>query len=109
MPAAWPGPSANWSYHSNYAACNSALAPDDPRSMIDFYRALAPVLPGKIVVYNGDTDPCVSYEGGQHTNRMTTTQANQSHGQDTLSPAVNGGLTSKRPTPDPDPMRTILF
>jgi len=31
--------------------------------MIDFYRDLAPKLPGKIVVYNGDTDPCVSYEG----------------------------------------------
>jgi len=31
--------------------------------MIDFYRELAPALPGQIVVYNGDTDPCVSYEG----------------------------------------------
>ena len=31
--------------------------------MIDFYRELAPALSGKIVVYNGDTDPCVSYEG----------------------------------------------
>ena len=31
--------------------------------MVDFYRELAPTLPGKIVVYNGDTDPCVSYEG----------------------------------------------
>ena len=31
--------------------------------MVDFYRSLAPQLPGKVLVYNGDTDPCVSYEG----------------------------------------------
>ena len=30
---------------------------------MDFYRELAPALRGKIVVFNGDTDPCVSYEG----------------------------------------------
>mmetsp|Transcript_60723 Transcript_60723/g.135338 ORF Transcript_60723/g.135338 Transcript_60723/m.135338 type:complete len:212 (-) Transcript_60723:279-914(-) len=62
-PTAWPGPAPKWSYHSSYDACNGARTPDDPRSMVDFYRALAPALPGKIVVYNGDTDPCVSYEG----------------------------------------------
>ena len=59
---AWPGPTAGWSYTSSYAACNDA-APAGTKSMIDFYRDLAPKLPGKIVVYNGDTDPCVSYEG----------------------------------------------
>ena len=30
--------------------------------MIDFYRDIAPKL-SIVVVYNGDTDPCVSYEG----------------------------------------------
>ncbi len=59
---AWPGPADGWTYDSNYAACNDA-APAGADSMIDFYRRLAPQLPGKIVVYNGDTDPCVSYEG----------------------------------------------
>jgi serine carboxypeptidase-like clade 1 len=59
---AWPGPAPGWSYTSSYAACNDA-APSGTKSMVDFYRDLAPALPGKIVVYNGDTDPCVSYEG----------------------------------------------
>jgi serine carboxypeptidase-like clade 1 len=63
LATAWPGPQANWSYHSSYDACNGAPTPDDPRSMVDFYRELAPALPGKVVVFNGDTDPCVSYEG----------------------------------------------
>lgn len=60
--SAWPGPPDGWSYTSNYAACNDA-APPGTKSMVDFYRDLAPQLAGKIVVYNGDTDPCVSYEG----------------------------------------------
>ena len=30
--------------------------------MVDFYREIAPKL-RKTVVFNGDTDPCVSYEG----------------------------------------------
>jgi len=59
---AWPGPDAGWSYTSSYAACNDEAKPHI-KSMVDFYRELAPVLPGRIVVYNGDTDPCVSYEG----------------------------------------------
>jgi serine carboxypeptidase-like clade I len=59
---AWPGPAPGWTYTSSYAACNDA-APAGTQSMVDFYRRLAPALPGKIVVYNGDTDPCVSYEG----------------------------------------------
>jgi len=58
----WPGPSRGWSYKSLYAACNGR-APKGTKSMIDFYRTLAPALTGKIVVYNGDTDPCVTYEG----------------------------------------------
>lgn len=30
--------------------------------MVDFYRKIAPKLTTTLV-YNGDTDPCVSYEG----------------------------------------------
>ena len=58
----WPGPPDGWSYKSSYDACNSGDKLSN-KSMIDFYRELAPALPGKIVVFNGDTDPCVSYEG----------------------------------------------
>jgi len=61
-PSAWPGPAPGWSYSSSYAACNDR-APPGTDSMVDFYRRLAPALPGRIVVFNGDTDPCVSYEG----------------------------------------------
>ena len=58
---AWPGPAPGWKYTSSYDACNAA--PPGTKSMVDFYRELAPKLAGQIVVYNGDTDPCVSYEG----------------------------------------------
>ena len=57
----WPGPSDDWRYESQYAACND-LATDATPSMIYFYRYLAPRLKSTIV-FNGDTDPCVSYEG----------------------------------------------
>lgn len=57
----WPGPSANWSYASDYAACNAAAAEGAP-SMVDLYRTLAPRLQ-TTWLFNGDTDPCVSYEG----------------------------------------------
>lgn len=55
----WPGPPDGWQYTSNYNACNKA--PDKP-SMVDFYRRIAPKMTTTIV-FNGDTDPCVSYEG----------------------------------------------
>ena len=58
---AWPGPPDGWEYTSSYDACNAAAAPGSP-SMVDFYREIAPKL-RKTVVFNGDTDPCVSYEG----------------------------------------------
>ena len=58
---AWPGPSEGWSYTSSYAACNAA-APGGAESMVDFYRRIVPRL-ATTVVFNGDTDPCVSYEG----------------------------------------------
>jgi cathepsin A (carboxypeptidase C) len=56
----WPGPPAGWEYKSSYSACNDA--PKGTPSMIDFYRYIAPKLTTTIV-FNGDVDPCVSYEG----------------------------------------------
>jgi cathepsin A (carboxypeptidase C) len=57
----WPGPSDGWSYTGDYAACNDN-PPKGALSMIDFYKDIVPRL--KIaVIYNGDSDPCVSYEG----------------------------------------------
>ena len=57
----WPGPSDGWRYESQYAACND-IAEEGAPSMVDFYRYLAPRL-NTTIVFNGDTDPCVSYEG----------------------------------------------
>lgn len=57
----WPGPPAGWEYTSSYDACNTA-APKGTPSMIDFYRYIAPKLQ-RTIVFNGDVDPCVSYEG----------------------------------------------
>jgi len=56
---AWPGPGENWVYTSNWGACSSM--PAGTPSMVDFYRYIAPKLK-RTVVFNGDTDPCVSYE-----------------------------------------------
>mmetsp|Transcript_41435 Transcript_41435/g.65665 ORF Transcript_41435/g.65665 Transcript_41435/m.65665 type:complete len:561 (-) Transcript_41435:215-1897(-) len=57
----WPGPPPGWEYTSSYSACNDD-APKGAPSMIDFYRYIAPKL-ATTIVFNGDTDPCVSYEG----------------------------------------------
>lgn len=57
--SAWPGPPPGWTYSSDWNACNDAPEKD---SMIAFYRAIAPQLEATIV-FNGDVDPCVSYEG----------------------------------------------
>jgi len=57
----WPGPAPNWSYTSQWDACNGNVKPGTP-SMIAFYRNIAPRL-RTTIVFNGDTDPCVSYEG----------------------------------------------
>jgi len=57
----WPGPSDGWAYKKQWAACN-ANAPGGTWSMVDFYRMIAPKL-STTIVFNGDTDPCVSYEG----------------------------------------------
>ena len=57
----WPGPDTGWTYTSQWGACNDDAVPGTP-SMVDFYRYLAPRL-DTTIVFNGDTDPCVSYEG----------------------------------------------
>jgi cathepsin A (carboxypeptidase C) len=56
----WPGPADGWEYHKSYDACSTA-APG-AESMIEFYRRIAPKL-ATTIVFNGDVDPCVSYEG----------------------------------------------
>mmetsp|Transcript_23257 Transcript_23257/g.35210 ORF Transcript_23257/g.35210 Transcript_23257/m.35210 type:complete len:544 (-) Transcript_23257:9-1640(-) len=57
----WPFPEEGFDYTKQYDACNGEPEQHAP-SMIKFYNYLAPKL-GAIFVYNGDTDPCVSYEG----------------------------------------------
>jgi cathepsin A (carboxypeptidase C) len=57
----WPYPEAGFHYTKEYDACNEAPVEHAP-SMIKFYNYLAPKLKA-IWVYNGDTDPCVTYEG----------------------------------------------
>jgi hypothetical protein len=48
-------------YKGSYDACNGPTPPGTP-SMIEFYREIAPKL-RRTFVFNGDSDPCVSYEG----------------------------------------------
>lgn len=59
----WPYPEAGFDYTKEYDACNweNDIAADTP-SMIDFYRKIVPYV-DITWIYNGDTDPCVSYEG----------------------------------------------
>jgi serine carboxypeptidase-like clade 1 len=57
----WPGGDMDFDYTKEYDACNQRV-PEGAWSMIDFYRDIVPQL--KIAfIYNGDADPCVSYEG----------------------------------------------
>lgn len=56
----WPGPPNGWEYRSSYSACNEA--PNVTESMVDVYRRILPRL-GRTLVYAGDADACVSYEG----------------------------------------------
>jgi serine carboxypeptidase-like clade I len=57
----WPYPKHGFHYKKEYKAC-SDINDDTTLSMIDFYRKLSTKL-DRIWIYNGDTDPCVSYEG----------------------------------------------
>jgi hypothetical protein len=58
----WPSASQGFHYAKEYDACNWGGDIIIPKSMIDIYREIAPLL-DRTWVYNGDTDPCVSYEG----------------------------------------------
>jgi cathepsin A (carboxypeptidase C) len=59
----WPNPSAGFSYTSEFNACNWQPDIKFPNTtMVDIYRDILPHL-DRVWVYNGDTDPCVSYEG----------------------------------------------
>jgi serine carboxypeptidase-like clade 1 len=57
----WPGASVGFDYTKEYMACNWGTPLLDI-SMIDIYREIVPKLE-RTWIYNGDTDPCVSYEG----------------------------------------------
>jgi serine carboxypeptidase-like clade 1 len=59
----WPYPEAGFDYTKEYDACNDDVPKEGALSMVDFYRKIVPKLPSGVWVYNGDTDPCVSYEG----------------------------------------------
>jgi hypothetical protein len=59
----WPMSSVGFSYTKEYNACN--WQPDirfPNTTMVDVYQQIVPIL-DNVWVYNGDTDPCVSYEG----------------------------------------------
>jgi serine carboxypeptidase-like clade 1 len=56
----WPRASQGFDYTKEYDACNDYVVVD--KSMIDFYQEIVPKL-HTTYIYNGDTDPCVSYEG----------------------------------------------
>lgn len=62
----WPHPDVGFNYVKEYAACTHHIPPEDVPlknvSMIDFYKDIVPRL-NRTWIYNGDTDPCVSYEG----------------------------------------------
>ncbi|KAL3915981.1 MAG: hypothetical protein SGILL_005387, partial [Bacillariaceae sp.] len=59
----WPFPKAGFDYTKEYNACNwqeDILFPNI--SMVDIYMDIVPKL-DRTWIYNGNTDPCVSYEG----------------------------------------------
>ena len=57
----WPYPETGFDYTKEYDACNDDVEGGTP-SMLDFYRKIVPAV-DITWIYNGDTDPCVSYEG----------------------------------------------
>jgi len=59
----WPSPEVGFIYHKEYSACNWQPKIKYPNtSMVDIYQEIIPHL-SRTWIYNGDTDPCVSYEG----------------------------------------------
>lgn len=57
----WPSVSVGFDYTKEYDACNWGGVLLNI-SMVDIYKEVVPQLK-RTWVYNGDTDPCVSYEG----------------------------------------------
>ena len=59
----WPSPDVGFQYYKEYNACNwQATIKYPTTSMVDIYQEIIPQLE-RTWIYNGDTDPCVSYEG----------------------------------------------
>mmetsp|Transcript_1507 Transcript_1507/g.1852 ORF Transcript_1507/g.1852 Transcript_1507/m.1852 type:complete len:584 (+) Transcript_1507:60-1811(+) len=59
----WPGASVGFNYFKEYDACNwQDTIVLEGVSMVDIYQEIVPKLE-RTWIYNGDTDPCVSYEG----------------------------------------------
>eukprot|EP00934_Nitzschia_sp_Nitz4_P007792 Nitzschia sp. Nitz4//scaffold84_size84139//2332//4211//NITZ4_005191-RA/size84139-augustus-gene-0.37-mRNA-1//1//CDS//3329559012//7782//frame0 len=59
----WPMPSVGFDYTKEYDACSWDEDIALPNvSMVDIYQEVVPKLE-RTWIYNGDTDPCVSYEG----------------------------------------------
>jgi len=59
----WPFGDAGFSYEKEYNVCNWGPFIKFPTTtMVDVYQQIVPLL-DRAWVYNGDTDPCVSYEG----------------------------------------------
>lgn len=58
----WPDADVGFDYLSEYDACNWENTIILNISMIDIYKEIIPKLE-RTWIYNGDTDPCVSYEG----------------------------------------------
>mmetsp|Transcript_12469 Transcript_12469/g.18464 ORF Transcript_12469/g.18464 Transcript_12469/m.18464 type:complete len:585 (-) Transcript_12469:128-1882(-) len=58
----WPYASVGFDYLKEYHACNWNDSISLNISMIDVYKTVIPKL-DRTWIYNGDTDPCVSYEG----------------------------------------------
>lgn len=58
----WPDASVGFDYYKEYDACNWQDEIELSISMIDIYKEIIPKLE-RTWIYNGDTDPCVSYEG----------------------------------------------
>jgi len=59
----WPYPSVGFDYLKEYNACNwQDTIILEGVSMVDIYKEIVPKLE-RCWIYNGDTDPCVSYEG----------------------------------------------
>lgn len=58
----WPYADVGFVYKKEYDACNWGDEISLNTSMIDIYKEVVPKLE-RTWIYNGDTDPCVSYEG----------------------------------------------